>query len=83
MDSSPVHLTHAGTLRLSSIGRCDVLVWRATDNTLYLETPFLEPTEDGWLSESGNACFSSDQLMDCGDPSLVALAKRAEEVFGG
>jgi len=82
MDSSPVHLTQAGTLRLSVVGLRDVLVWRATDNTLYLETPFLEPTEDGWLSESGNACFSSEQLMGCGDPSLVALAERALEVFG-
>ena len=83
MDSSPVYLTHAGTLRLSSVGRYDVTVWRATDNTLYLETPFLEPREDAWMSEAGNACFSPEQLLGCGDPSLAALARRAQEVFGG
>ena len=82
MDSSTVDLKQAGILRLSSLGLRDVLVWRATDNNLYLETPFLEPSEDGWLSEAGNACFSPEQLMGCGDPSLVALAQRALEVFG-
>lgn len=82
MNSNPVYFTKAGTLRLSSVGRCDVMVWRSNDNTLFLETPFLEPTEGGLMSEAGNACFSSEQLMCCDDPSLVALAERALEVFG-
>jgi hypothetical protein len=83
MDIGAIHLTQAGTLRLSSVGWLDVLVWRSTDNSLFLETPFLEPSAQGWLSEAGNACFSLEQLMACSDPSLVALALRALEVFGG
>jgi hypothetical protein len=83
MTSNPIYLTRAGTLRLHRVSRSDVLVYRSRDNTLYLETPFLEPSEGALISEDGNACFSSDQLMSCGDPSLAALAERALEVFGG